>query len=122
MTTINKSKLAKTRIFFLFFGAMLSILSIGFYLIVYQDEAAYLRHSLKNYSLVFMIFRYSVLGFLFLFWPQVIKIMGKRKQWSEDLIRQLCQKRKWALGFFILIESVVVFNVPGKLLAHWFGS
>ena len=74
---------------------------------------------LRDNQFNFMLWRYSVLALLFLFWKQVINLLSKTCRWNEEWMQQIKVQRIKVFLFIFVFEILAVHNCIGHLINYF---
>ncbi len=64
-----------------------------------------------------MYWRYALYVAVILSWPNIIRYLGKRNQWSQESIDYLAKRQLLVLLFFVIIELFFVYNLLGHVFS-----
>jgi hypothetical protein len=73
-------------------------------------------NSVKEHASNFRLFRWGIIGSVFLLWPYLVACMGKNSSATAEHIAHMKRERFRILGWLILFEIVVCENFIGKLI------
>ncbi|MBX9705202.1 MAG: hypothetical protein K5Q00_03020 [Gammaproteobacteria bacterium] len=107
------SKLLK--IAFITLIACIALLSVGHLLLEYSSLEQGLQTITTHYW-HFALFRYVIYGLIVFFWPPIVKKIGLKRHWPEDIIQLFSRQRLKLLSLFILIEIFFVYNLIGHMV------
>jgi hypothetical protein len=106
--------------FFLLFGVMVAVMSpLGWLEIHHPKNLQLLTQIMSQLEFFFIIFRWSLIGFLIYFWPRMVRYFAEKQKWSLDKTNALLQERYHIAIWLILVEILVCENLLLMVIKHY---
>lgn len=102
-------------LFTIFAGlSFLLVVSHFLFSVGYVEDGKSILHIVNIHQGLFRIWRYVVYGLIILFWPNLIKAIGKKRHWQKEVIEYLSHQRIKLFVLFLIIELLFFYNLLGR--------
>ncbi|MDX1750884.1 MAG: hypothetical protein R3271_11245 [Methylophaga sp.] len=81
-----------------------------------NEQVSSLSGSIEGLKNKFTLFRWSVLGLIIVFWPQLINLIAKYYDARSEQVDAMKNRRWRYAALFIAFDLIVIEALPGRLL------
>jgi hypothetical protein len=113
MKSITKKVLFKANKFILVCVVVACLLFIASFHLTLLDT---FTNNVKEYAINFRLFRWGIIGSVFLVWPSLVACIGKSSSATAEQITHMKRERFRIIAWLILFETIVCENFIGKLI------
>lgn len=108
---IKASKRYFYKLLTIFFGMLLVTLPFVLLQIYFPKQLHSIASIVSQYLLFFMLFRWTLIGSIFYFWPKIVHFKAKKEEWSDELTHFWLSQRFRMTGWLIIFEVVICENL-----------